>query len=127
MKFSERRFTGDNQPNALDMGYETAIQRHHRQKWKYEYPRHIRPRVCTLSAQNTLTYHSGESPTIIDQPSEVQVCPISTKSPQTSIVNEVSKTYLQNVGQNLERRLKTAQIKRDQWLISLLLTSCTST
>ncbi|EAZ91556.1 hypothetical protein [Crocosphaera chwakensis] len=120
MKFSERRFIGDEQPNALDMGYGTVIQRHHRQKWKYEYPRHIRPRVCPLSTQDTLTHYPVESQAIINQPSEDQVCSLSIKSPETLRVNEVSKTHLQNVCRNLERRLKKAQLKGDQWLISLL-------
>ncbi|WP_107669589.1 hypothetical protein [Cyanothece sp. BG0011] len=120
MKFSERRFRGDEQPNALDRGNETVIQRHCRQRWKYEYPRHMRPRPCTVSTQNPLTHSPVESQVVIDRALEGQVCPISIKSPEPLPVNEVSKTHLQNVCRNLERRLKKAQLNGDQWLISLL-------
>lgn len=120
MKFSECRLTGDNQPNALEMGSDTIIQRHRRQKWKYEYPRHIRPRVSTLSTQNTLTHYPVESSRIIERPSEALVCPISTKSSDLLNVNGISKTHLQNVCQNLEQQPKRWQLKGEQWLISLL-------
>ncbi len=120
MKFSERGFVENYQSNALDMGYETVTQRRARQKWKYKYPRHIRPHFPSLSQQEKIADYPIQSPVMIPGGSKGQVCPISTKPTGTSTVNEVSKIHLQNVCRNLERRLKIAQLKGDKWLISLL-------
>ncbi|ACB52436.1 hypothetical protein cce_3088 [Crocosphaera subtropica ATCC 51142] len=120
MNFSERRFRGDDQSNALDVGYKTIIERHRKQRWKYEYPRHMRPPICTLSQGERMTHYPVESPVMVPQPLEGQVCPISTQPPAMYPVNEVTKTHLENVCRNLERRLKKAQLKGDEWLISLL-------
>ncbi|MDJ0599202.1 MAG: hypothetical protein QNJ37_10230 [Crocosphaera sp.] len=78
MKFSERRFIEDYQSNALDLGYETVTQRHHGQKWKYQYPRHIRPHFSTLSKLETRSHDPLESPVMIPQRSKSRVCSIST-------------------------------------------------
>ncbi|MGK7882859.1 MAG: hypothetical protein AB4060_22575 [Crocosphaera sp.] len=120
MEFSERGFVEHNQSNALDLSYETVIQRHNRQKWQYQYPRHIRPHFSSLSKQEKITNYLLESQVIIPQVSEGKICPISAKPTEKLTVNEVDKIHLQNLCLNLERRLKNAKFKRDEWLISFL-------
>lgn len=115
MKFSQRRLIEESESHSLDMGYETVTQRHRRQRWKYQYPRHIRPRFSTLSK-----YYLLDSPMIVHQGSEGGVCPISTKPATTGVVSEVNQIHLQNVCRNLERRLKKAQLKGDECLLNLL-------
>ncbi|MGK7941222.1 MAG: hypothetical protein AB4062_13960 [Crocosphaera sp.] len=115
MKFSQRRLIEKNQSHSLDMGYETVTQRHRGQRWKYQYPRHIRPHFSTLSKHCLV-----DSPVIIHQGLEGQFCPISTKPTTKDFGSEVNQIHLQNVCRNLERRLKKAQLQGDEWLINLL-------
>ena len=120
MKFSGPGFVENDQSNALDLGYQTVIHRHDGQKWKYPYPRHIRPHFSSLSRQEKMADYPMESQVMVSQGSEDNICPISAKPPETLTINEVNKIHLQNVCQNLKRRLEAAQLKGDQWLISLL-------
>ncbi len=120
MKFSDHDFIEHNQSNALDLGEQTVIQRHRGQKWKYKYPRHIKPHFSSLSKPEKRIDNFLESQVIISQGSVDHVCSISTKPTETVTVNQVNKIHLQNICRNLERRLKKAQRKGDQWLIRLL-------
>ena len=120
MKFSEHGFVENDQSNALDLGYQTVTQKHSGQKWQYQYPRHIRPNYSSLSKQEKITDYHIESQVIISQVSEGQMCPIFAKPTEKLTVNEDDKIHLQNLCRNLERRMKTAKIKGDEWLISLL-------
>ncbi len=115
MKFSQHRLIEESLSDSLDMSDETVLQRHRGQRWKYQYPRHMRPHFSTLSK-----HHLINAPTITHQELESQVCPISTKSATTGVVSEVNQIHLQNVCRNLERRLKKAQLQGDEWLINLL-------
>ena len=119
MKFLQHRLIEESQSHSLDMGYETVTQRHRGQRWKYQYPRHIRPHFSTLS-KHCLVH----SPLVIHQGSESPVCPISTKPATTGVVSEVNQIHLRNVCRNLERRLKKAQLQGDEWLINLLEKEC---
>ena len=103
MKFSERCLIEDYQTNGLDLGCHTITHRHHTQKWKYPYPRHLRPHFSTLSKQETISHDPLQSPVIIHQGSKDRVCPISTQPTETVTVNEVTKIHLQNLCRNLER------------------------
>ncbi len=120
MKFSGPGFVENDQSNALDLGYQTVIHRHDGPKWKHLYPRHIRPHFSSLSKQEKMTNYALESQVIIPQVSEGQICPISAKTTEKLTVNEVDKIHLQNICRNLERRLKNAKLKGDEWLISFL-------
>ncbi|MDJ0510498.1 MAG: hypothetical protein QNJ64_14780 [Crocosphaera sp.] len=115
MKFSQRRLIEESQPDSLDMSDETVMQRHHGQRCKYQYPRHIRPHFSTFSKR-----HLTNTPIIIHQRPENQVCPIARESATTGVVSEVNQIHLKNVCRNLERRLKKAQLQGDEWLINLL-------
>lgn len=118
MEFSGGGFVENYQSNALDVSYETVIPRNSRQKWQCQYSRHIRPHFSSLSKQEQITNYPLESQVIIDQVSEGKICPISAKPTEKLTVNEVDIIHLQNICQNLERRLTTAKLKRDEWLIS---------
>lgn len=120
MKFSERHLINDSQCNGLDMGYETVTHRHRGQRWKYQYPRHIRPHASTLSKLEITNHYTLDSREIVTQGLDGHICPISRQNSTNVNVNDVSKVPLVNICLNLERRLKTAQLKGDEWLISLL-------
>ena len=120
MEFSEYGFVEHNQSNALDFSYETLMQKHSRQKLQHQYPRHIRPHFSSLSKQEKMTNYVLESQVIIPQVSEGKICPISAKPTEKLTVNEVDEIHLQNLYRNLERRIKNAKFKRDEWLISFL-------
>ncbi len=113
MEFSECGFVENDQSNALDLSYETVMQRHNRPKWPYQYPGHIRPHFSSLSKQEKITNYPLESQIIIPQISEGKICTISAKPTEKLTVNEVDKIHLQNICRNLEKRLTTAQLKRD--------------
>jgi hypothetical protein len=120
MRFSERRLIDGSECNGLDMGYETVTHRHRGQRWKYQYPRHIRPHVSTLSELNKISLDYIDSRIMVNQGSEAQFCPISTQTPTTVDVHEVNFIHLGHICRNLEQRLKKAQLKGDEWLINLL-------
>ncbi|MEA5533779.1 hypothetical protein [Crocosphaera sp. XPORK-15E] len=114
----------DNQSNALDLDYETMMQRHQGQAWKYNYPRHIRQAPANLSRQyGRIKNHTYSIPTL-ENPhlprQKAPVCSVVMPSYQEVSLNEVTKIHLGNICRNLENRLRIAKVKGDEFLISLL-------
>ncbi|BAU65194.1 hypothetical protein STA3757_25730 [Stanieria sp. NIES-3757] len=92
--------------------------------WKYRYPRHI-PQFPTSSHQSAISYQRHSLPT---------TCRLAISSFKTSEElnfdfnlwqarsdhDEIRQLHLENLRQNLERRLQAAKANQDDYLVNLL-------
>lgn len=92
--------------------------------WKYRYPRHI-PQFPTRSHQSAIAYQRHSLPT---------TCKLAISSFKVSEElnsdfslwqarsnhDEIRQLHLENLRQNLERRLQAAKANQDHYLVNLL-------
>ncbi|ACK67672.1 conserved hypothetical protein [Rippkaea orientalis PCC 8801] len=101
------------------------------QNWKrelhYQYPRHMRLQPPSLSRKHpdiTLNHSSLSSqvngPPKTTKDSINQSCPIPLKQPSKVVSNSLTKTHIENIRRNLERRLEIAKTQGNDHLIGLL-------
>lgn len=129
MKIASSHLIDGHESNALDFDYETVTRRQGGQGWKYDYPRHIRQDPANLYGpyRRITNYQASigsvpttESPPIQSTKSLNNVCHLSRLSSSISTLNEISETHWSNICRTLDQRLKNAQAKGDELLISLL-------
>ena len=130
MNLTHSSLMDDNESNALDFNYETVTQRHGKQSWKYEYPRHIRQNPSNVPGHCRKTIHypyrgrtaisQDEIPYLVSTESENKTCSVSRRPSVISTLDEVTEIHWSNICRNLDKRLKIAKAKRDKFLISLL-------
>ncbi|AFZ35841.1 hypothetical protein Sta7437_2299 [Stanieria cyanosphaera PCC 7437] len=92
--------------------------------WKYSYPRHI-PQLPTRSHQSAIAYQRHSLPTSC----QLAISSLKTSEELNSDFNlwqarsdhdEIRQLHLENLRQNLERRLQAAKANQDDYLLNLL-------
>lgn len=100
------------------------------QAWKYHYPRHIPQLQPKLYRQYRGVAYSTrpivQSEENYVKPGELTqpICSVQIYKPRKIAIDELSKTHLDNIRRNLERRLEVAQTRGDSSLIDLLKQEC---
>jgi hypothetical protein len=119
MKLTYRGATYDRQSDNLEMVEGEIGGKYRGGDWHYHYPRHIlnlQPKV----ARKYRGVAYGE-PSVVNNAENRGINPYLAK-PQVkpSLSREASDIHLENIRQNLERRLKAAEANGDRSLIDLL-------
>jgi hypothetical protein len=127
MKLSYRGVSYETQPSTLLEMMEGEIGGQYRgQGWNYRYPRHIpqlKPQPYRQYRGVGYGTHSPSQTTISDfttPTSSGQYCPIPIQKPTKVFVCQTTKTHIENVRRNLERRLQVAKTSGDDRLVHLL-------
>jgi hypothetical protein len=126
MKLSYRGVNYDKELPILEMNEKEIGGKYRGQDWNYRYPRHI-PQLRSKwyrqyrgVAYSTMPL-SREGEAYIPQWSRTEsYCSVAAYLPQTVSESEISKTHLENMRRNLERRLQIAKENGDRRLIELL-------
>lgn len=125
MRLSYRGVNYEKELPTLEMKEGEIGGKYRAQDWTYRYPRHIPQTKSKLYRQyRGVAYSTNPIPKegaiFVPQWGSTDVyCPVSTQT-QTVVVNEFSKTHLDNLRRNLERRLQIAQENGDENLVDLL-------
>ncbi len=90
-------------------------------KLKYHYPRHIsqnQPQPRAIAPNSNIPEKKVNSYTEVEQRN---LCPrLNYYQPATNILTETTTAHLANIRQNLEKRIKTAQLTDNSELVALL-------
>lgn len=119
------QFSVNNDPQLTSLGidgWETLGR-----DWKkYQYPRHMRlknspipTRYRGIGEHLSSTFSTHDS-SLADPKSMGKTCSVPLKQPQKIVTNTMTKVHIENIRLRLEHRLKIAQAKGDEQLISLL-------
>jgi hypothetical protein len=126
MKLSYRGVSYNNEPFSLEMTEGEIGGKYRGQDWKYHYPRHIPQLQPKLYQQyrgivySTSAVSLAEYPATAQSESQNHTCPVPLRKPCKVVTNELTKTHLENMRRNLERRLEVAKAKGDEKLVNLL-------
>jgi hypothetical protein len=126
MRLSYRGINYEKELPILEMNDGEIGGKYRGQEWQERYPRHIPQLQPKLYRQYRGVAYSTRP---IARAGEVFVpqwnttqdsCSVPIQKPAKIVVNEISKTHLENIRQNLERRLQVAKANSDKNLIDLL-------
>jgi Domain of unknown function (DUF4278) len=119
MRLTYRGVTYDRQPDSLEMVEGETGGKYRGSDWHYHYPRHI----LNLQPKVARKYRGVAygTPSVAYNSEDKGINPYLAK-PQvkTSLSREATNIHLENIRQNLERRLKAAEASGDRSLIDLL-------
>lgn len=126
MKLSYRGINYEKELPILEMNDGEIGGKYRGQNWRERYPRHIPQLQPKLYRQYRGVAYSTRP---IAKAGEVFIpqwyasedsCSVSMQKPAKIVANQISKTHLENIRQNLERRLQVAKANGDENLIDLL-------
>ena len=119
MGLTYRGVTYDRQTDSLEMVEGEIGGKYMGGDWNYRYPRHI-PNLQPKSARKYRGVAYG-APSVVYSSEDRGINPYLAKPQvQQSLSQEASNIHLENIRQNLERRLKAAEASGDRSLIDLL-------
>ena len=121
MKLSYRGIVYEKELPLIEMETGEYGGRYRGQSWHYRYPRHVfnqnSNKINPLS-RSTHSLSSLTTQAAFANDSSVCAVPMATALKTTGM--EFSKTHLNNIRRNLERRLEAAKRKGDKQLINIL-------
>lgn len=126
MRLSYRGVNYEKEQPTLEMNEGEIGGKYRGRDWNYRYPRHIpqlQPKYYRQYrgiAYSTLPI-PAEGEIISPQWNATGVyCPVPVQKPEAVVTSEFSKTHLDNIRRNLERRLQVAKANGNESLIDLL-------
>jgi Domain of unknown function (DUF4278) len=126
MKLSYRGVNYEKEQPTLEMNEGEIGGKYRGRDWHYRYPRHIPQLEPKYYRQYRGVAYStipipAEGEIIAPQWNETGVyCSVPVQKPEAVVTSELSKTHLDNIRRNLERRLLVAKANGNESLIELL-------
>lgn len=128
MNFTYRGSSYEKEPSILEMKEAEIGGKYRGKNWQYRYPRHIPPLKPKLMLQYRGVSYSTRPSVAVDHYEQrvsrdkvpQKICSVPLRKPVKISLNQTTKTHLDNMRRNLERRLQIAEARGDQNLVSLL-------
>jgi len=125
MNLSYRGVKYDETPLVFDVIEGEQIGQYRGHKITYQYPRHLvqlQPKILQYrgAVYQTQSHPLNEADSQNSEKSQSCVCSLAQASSRKPKVTTTAQIHLENLRQNLERRLQVAKSKGDEDLIDLL-------
>lgn len=121
MNLSYRGVKSNEEPLSFDAIAGEKIGKYRVQKTTYRYPRHLVQLQPKVLQYRGLGYSTQSIPTTQNsQNSQSCVCSLTQAPSRKPKMTTTAQIHLENLRQNLERRLQVAKSKGDEYLIDLL-------